>query len=100
VIFDSNKQKSSKERNNSIDEGIVAFGLWVKSKEEISSLIPMSLKRFVQDKLVVLNDRILKKEVAVEISDGIPICKECNSNDCSHVGFAICAEQLERRARF
>jgi hypothetical protein len=48
---------------------------------------------------VVLQDNILQKEVIVNIVEGIPFCNECRSNDCAHVGFAICAEQLTNKSK-
>ncbi|MEP0825523.1 MAG: hypothetical protein HRF40_08560 [Nitrososphaera sp.] len=87
--------------NGSLDDGIVAFGVWLNAqdKEPQDNSIPMSLSRFIKDKLVTIYDRILGKTVKVNIIDGIPSCEECNSTDCSHVGFAICVEQMNKRSR-
>jgi hypothetical protein len=46
-----------------------------------------------------LQDNALQKEVIVNIEEGIPFCNECRSNDCAHVGFVICAEQLKNRSK-
>jgi|SRR5690606_9791897 len=87
--------------NGSLDEGIVAFGVWLNAQEKDAQddNLPMILSRFIKDKLVMIYDRILGKSVKVNIVDGIPSCEECNSTDCSHVGFAICVEQMNKRSR-
>ena len=52
-------------------------------------------EKFKEDKRVVLRDNILQKGIIVDIVEGIPFCNQCRSNDCAHVGFAICAEQMK-----
>jgi hypothetical protein len=85
--------------NNDVDEGVIAFSVWLQSSGEIdSSTAPICLGEFLPHHLVLLHDHMIQKDVSVEISNGIPHCKECNSNDCAHVGFAICAEQMYRRS--
>jgi hypothetical protein len=88
-------------RNNTVDEGISAFTLWLGENEN-SVEVPITMKQFAQgiNKVVVsLQDNILQKPITVEVVDGIPICNECKSNDCAHVGFAVCAEQLNLRSK-
>jgi hypothetical protein len=83
-------------KNNGVDDGVVAFGLWLNSRTsgDESQQIPMSVKKFVPDTLAILYDRMLQKDVSVELVDGVPTCRECaDSNDCAHVGFAVCLEQ-------
>jgi hypothetical protein len=36
----------------------------------------------------------------VDIVDGIPLCKSCITDDCSHIGFTICLKQLIDREGF
>jgi len=85
--------------NNDVDEGVIAFSVWLQSsRENDSSATPICLEKFVPHRLVLLRDHIMHKDISVEISSGIPHCKGCNSNDCAHVGFAICAEQMHRRS--
>jgi uncharacterized ferredoxin-like protein len=87
-------------RNNTVDEGIAAFTLWLGENESFV-VIPITMKQFTRgiNKLFVsLQDNILRKHVTVEIVDGVPFCSECKSNDCAHVGFAVCAEQLNLRS--
>ena len=71
-----------------------------KWKEPVE--VPITMKQFTQgiNKVVVsLQDNILQKDIVVDITDGIPFCNECKSNDCAHVGFAVCAEQLNLRSK-
>jgi hypothetical protein len=60
------------------------------------------MKQFTQsiNKVVVsLQDNILQKHVTIDIAEGVPFCNECKSNDCAHVGFAVCVEQLNLRSK-
>jgi hypothetical protein len=82
-------------RNNSVDEGMVAFALWLNVEDKHSLAIPIVMKDFIEGKKVVLQDNILLKDIIVDIVEGIPFCNECRSNDCAHVGFAICAEEMK-----
>jgi hypothetical protein len=88
-------------RNNTVDEGISAFTLWLGENENFATT-PITMRHFTTsiNKVVVsLQDNILRKHVAVDIVDGIPFCNECKSNDCAHVGFAVCAEQLNSQSK-
>jgi hypothetical protein len=81
----------------SLDEGTSAFMHWMNSnnkKSLSSSDNPIILKKFVNDKYTILHDTCLSTEVEVKINSGVPVCKYCKSDDCAHVGFAICVEQL------
>ncbi len=107
-IFETRRKASDKVlativRNNTVDEGISAFTLWLGVNGKDSAAIPITMKQFrsgINNKLVVsLQDNILQKDVHVGIVDGIPFCNECRSNDCAHVGFAVCAEQLNLRSK-
>jgi len=86
-------------RNNNLDEGVITFGLWLNAENKKSLAIPIVMKEFVEGRKAVLQDNILQKEVIVNIAEGIPFCNECRSNDCAHVGFVICAEQLAIRSK-
>lgn len=80
-----------------LDEGTFAFMHWLNSEEKrslSSTDNPMVLLKFVNDKHTILHDTHLHAEVEVEINKGIPYCKYCKEDDCAHVGFAICVEQL------
>jgi hypothetical protein len=88
-------------RNNTVDEEISAFTLWLRENENFAAM-PITMKHFTRgiNKVVVsLQDNILQKHVTVDIVEGIPFCSECKSNDCAHVGFAVCAEQLNSQSK-
>lgn len=90
-------------RNNDVDDGVIAFGMWLAAQEEekkasFSGEVPIAVKEFVLDRLVVLYDGAMKRDISVVFNDGVPSCRECSdSTDCAHVGFAICVEQMHRR---
>ena len=86
-------------RNNNLDEGVTTFGLWLSAEDKKSLATPIIMKEFAESRRVVLQDNALQKEVIVNIVEGIPFCDECRSNDCAHVGFAICAEQLTNKSK-
>jgi hypothetical protein len=107
-IFGTKRNKSGKVLativiNNNVDEGMCAFALWLGAKGKDSPAIPIAMKQFtpgVNNKVVVLlQDNILQKDIIVDIVDGVPFCNECRSNDCAHVGFTVCAEQMNLRSK-
>jgi hypothetical protein len=87
----------------SLDEGTFAFMCWMNSenKKSITSDNPIVLLTFVNDKHTILYDTDLHSEVDVQINEGVPYCRYCKLDDCSHVGFAVCVEELygHRRGR-
>ena len=86
-------------RNNNLDEGVVTFGLWLNAENKKSLSIPIIMKEFAEGRRALLHDNILQKEVIVNIVEGIPFCNECRANDCAHVGFVICTEQMTNRSK-
>jgi hypothetical protein len=86
-------------RNNNLDEGVITFGLWLNAEDKKSPAIPIVMKGFTEGIRAVLQDNNLQKKVIVNIVEGIPFCNECRSNDCAHVGFVICIEQLTNRSK-
>jgi hypothetical protein len=82
-------------KNNNVDEGIVTFGLWLNAEDKRSLVLPIIMKEFTENRKAVLHDNILRKDIIVDIVEGVPFCNQCRSNDCAHVGFAICAEQMK-----
>ena len=89
-------------RNNTVDEGISAFTLWLGENGKNSASMPITMKQFTQgiNKVEVsLQDNVLQKDILVGITEGVPFCNECKSNDCAHIGFAVCAEQLNLRSK-
>jgi hypothetical protein len=88
-------------KNNIVAEGVSAFTLWLGENGKNSTSMPITMKQFTQgiNKIVVsLQDNVLQKDIVVVITEGVPFCDECKSNDCAHVGFAVCAEQLNLRS--
>ena len=79
-----------------LEDGTEAFMKWMNStdKKSLSSANPIVLIKFISDKHTIVYDTIMSQEVDVELTDGIPFCNFCKSDDCAHVGFAICIEQL------
>ena len=79
----------------SLDEGTFAFMHWMNSenKKSITSDNPIVLLKFVNDNHTTLYDTDLHSEVDVQINEGVPYCRYCKLEDCSHVGFAVCVEQ-------
>lgn len=84
-------------RCESIDDGTEAFMQWMGSsdKKSVTSDNPIVLKKFVNDVHTVLYDTSLSREIDVKLTGGIPYCNYCKSDECAHVGFTICLEQLE-----
>jgi hypothetical protein len=84
-----------------IEDGTEAFMQWMGSadKKSLKSENPIVLIKFINDLHTVLYDTSLSKEVEVKLSSGIPYCNYCKSDDCAHVGFTICIEQLGRHRR-
>jgi hypothetical protein len=99
----SNKMIATIVRNNTVDEGISAFTLWLGVNGNDSGMMPIMMKQFqteINNRVVVsLQDNVLQKDILVVITEGVPFCNECKSNDCAHVGFAVCAEQLNLRSK-
>jgi hypothetical protein len=83
-------------RCETIEDGTEAFMQWMASsdKKSLSSDNPIILIQFVNDEHTVLYDSILSKEIEVRLTEGIPYCNYCKSDECAHVGFTICLEQL------
>lgn len=85
-------------KSNTLDEGTLAFIHWLNSKHKNSTIEnPIIVKDFQNDKCTVLWDSTISAEVHVETKEGVPICQYCKADDCAHVGFTICLEQLHGR---
>jgi hypothetical protein len=81
---------------NTLDQGTNAFMQWLNSQDKNSTITynnPIIVKEFVNNKYSILYDSNLGHDVIVETYDGVPRCKNCNADDCGHVGFTICLEQ-------
>ena len=57
-------------RNNTLDEGVITFGLWLNAEDKKSPAIPIVMKEFAEGRKVVLQDNILQR------GD----CKYCRGN--------------------
>ena len=88
--------KSDTVKCETLEDGTEAFMKWMNSpdKKSLSSANPIVLIKFTNDKHTIVYDTIMSHEVDIEVTDGIPFCNFCKSDDCAHVGFAICIEQL------
>ena len=90
--------KVFKIRCNTLDEGTMAFIHWLNSTHKKSTIEnPFVVIDFQNDKCTVLWDGSLQAEVHVDTKEGVPICQYCKADDCAHVGFTICLEQLHGR---
>ncbi len=86
----------------SLDEGTFAFLNWMNCKSFLDKNgyykknSPLILKHvnFPNVTLVKLFDRFLNSDIIVDIVDGVPLCKSCITDDCSHIGFTVCLKQL------
>ena|SRR5215831_12814150 len=97
---DSQSNDKREDRFNkceTLDEGTFAFMHWLNSTDKKSLFQtdnPIVLLKFINDKHTILYDTYQRAEIDVEINKGIPYCKYCKEDDCAHIGFAICVEQL------
>ena len=95
VSFQGHKLEN---RSNTLDEGVMAFGEWIASKDDPQKTCgQLSLTKFEENERIFMFDSTLGKEVCVEIADGVPECKTCTDSDCMHIGFSICVMQIYRR---
>jgi hypothetical protein len=85
-------------KSNTLDEGTMAFIHWLNSTHKNCTIEnPIVVKSFENDRCTVLRDSSVQAEVNVETKEGVPICQYCKADDCAHVGFTICLEQLHGR---
>ena len=81
-----------------LDIGTMAFMKWLSSTEDDKPVdSPIVVKYILKDKYIIFYDGDLLKDVTVVFSDCIPWCKNCEADDCGHVGFAICLKQYYTR---
>jgi hypothetical protein len=98
--FDINSKYNCENKFNeceTLDEGTFAFMHWLNSQDKKSLSFkdnPIVLLRFVNDDHTILYDTKRCAEIDVKISKGVPFCRYCKEDDCAHVGFAVCTEQL------
>jgi hypothetical protein len=78
---------------NSLDLGTIEFMKWLISKDTHSGDTLVVVKDYFDNKYVILFDKSMSTNVIVAYRDGMPWCITCNTDDCGHVGFAICLKQ-------
>ncbi len=104
----NNNLQVKAEKCESLDEGTFAFLKWMNCKSFIATddnytqKPPLILKHinFPYVTRVKLFDRCLNSDILVDIVDGVPLCKRCVTDDCSHIGFTICLKQFIDREGF
>lgn len=85
-------------KNNSAEEGIECFTHWLSIRdgncgEDNRRNIHLSLTGILEKKnKILLYDNLNNSDIEVVFTDGIPFCTLCNTDDCAHTGFAICAK--------
>ncbi|MGH9953471.1 MAG: hypothetical protein ACRD5J_17775, partial [Nitrososphaeraceae archaeon] len=98
---DSSSRKAHAARKiGTLENGTTTFMRWLNSVDKQqqhnnnSLNVPIILRRFIKNRRTTLYDKNLESEVDVEINEGVPFCRYCNLDDCSHVGFTISLEQM------
>ncbi|ALI35402.1 hypothetical protein NMY3_01197 [Candidatus Nitrosocosmicus oleophilus] len=91
----SGKSKASEENSalSTLDLGTMEFMKWLVSKDANSGDTLIVVKDYFDNKYVILFDKSILKNIIVGYRDGMPWCMTCNTDDCGHVGFAICLKQ-------
>jgi hypothetical protein len=78
---------------SSLDYGTMEFMKWLISKDTNSGDTLIVVKDYFDNKYVILFDKSILNDVIIAYRDGMPLCMTCNTDDCGHVGFAICLKQ-------
>jgi hypothetical protein len=78
-----------------VDLGVIDFMKWLSCIEDDkdSPDNPFIIKEIVQDKYIIFYDKEILKDVIVVFKNCIPWCIQCETDDCGHVGFAVCLKQ-------
>ena len=85
-------------KNNNVEEGIECFSHWLSIKdgncdEDRQKNIQLTLTAFEREKnKLLLHDNLNNLDIEVVFTDGVPFCNLCQTDDCAHTGFAICAK--------
>ena len=85
-------------KNNNIEEGIECFSHWLSIKEgnyvEDDRNVQLTLIAFEnENNKLLLHDNPNNLDIEIVFTDGVPFCTLCQTDDCAHTGFAICARQ-------
>ncbi|HYY71623.1 MAG TPA: hypothetical protein VE595_04360, partial [Nitrososphaeraceae archaeon] len=83
--------------NNTLDEGTLAFIQWLSSDKKRSFDNHITVKQFIHNDYALLQDNTSSTDVLVRLQNAVPFCKYCKTDDCIHVGFTICLEQMHSR---
>ena len=78
---------------DTLDTGTMEFMRWLVNKDTNSGSTIIIVKDYLDNKYVILFDKSISKDVIVGHREGMPWCVTCNTDDCGHVGFAICLKQ-------
>jgi hypothetical protein len=70
---------------------------WLSSEKKKCLDNPVIVKEFVHNDYALLHDNKSSTDVLVKLQNAIPFCKYCKTDDCIHVGFTICLEQMHSR---
>lgn len=89
-------------RNNILEEGIGCYTHWLSVQEgnfdELDINVDISLKQLDYEKnILIIQDRLQNLDIKILINNGFPECTLCQSDDCAHIGFAICLIQNKNR---
>ena len=76
-----------------LDFGTMEFMKWLIAKDAGSGDTLIVVKDFLVNKYVILFDKSISKDVIVDYRESMPLCMSCSTDDCGHVGFAICLKQ-------
>jgi hypothetical protein len=77
------------------DSGVIDFMKWLSCLEndKNSPDNPFIIKEIVQDKYMIFYDKEVLQDVIVVFRNCIPWCIKCETDDCGHIGFAVCLKQ-------
>ncbi len=78
---------------DTLDTGTMEFMRWLVNKDTNSGSTIIVVKDYLDNKYVIMFDKSISKDVIVGYREGMPWCVTCNTDDCGHVGFAICLKQ-------
>jgi len=78
---------------STLDFGTMEFMKWLIAKDAGSGDTLIVVKDFLVNKYVILFDKSISKDVIVDYRESMPLCMSCSTDDCGHVGFAICLKQ-------
>lgn len=81
----------------SLDMGTTEFMKWLMSKDTNSGVSMINVKDFLENKYVILFDKSIFRNVIINYRNNMPWCIPCDTDDCGHIGFAICLKQYYDR---